>query len=1221
MRTRTFYLLSTVFLLFFASAYLSKNYLVDLFVKYSFQRYCKETLHINLEQADFLRQGESWVFKQISATRNSKEKILVADELQLSYSLDLFHLQQQFHLSVKNPKIHVCQLLKKSPHKKKNSWFPSAKKLLLETVTTLKVTGGQIYLNSFDEHPHFAFDTDGQAVPQVNIKGRFWSLQDSTKTSDFTLSVGGENRDLMISCSGDGLNVISGFLPKPLNTIFKDNSSLHTKVTFAKNKVLLATLLNEKQEINFDLQFENSVEHGFAFKEGRFSAANVPIEKYLPQIAKLPKVKMTGSSLVEGSFNSDSVILSYQVKDFCLNHPLGTLKIPATEQRGIHYIDLSSGRHGGNFSFKDASFINDSTGLSIDHLDALLLLDQEGGFCPSFHCFCHQLYLGGQCHISRWETIEIEANAFKGSTAQVRELLSQLKMDSSMQIPLEGTLAARQDGMRLSIALHPERVSFEGYLKGTFSEGSMQSTQWPIALDDLSFDFDLDLPSGRAVLSNIKGVLNKLKGPWQGSYRFAGDAIRINRAEPLLGDFDLWLGDKYGDFLRLAGHVESEDISNTQLQVQLDHHKTHLWDIFPTNCSFSLKNFFSVEKIDCDADFSCEALTKSIDKFHQQGKFPSALLNQMSVLKNGAGTFKLNLQYLSSDDCLNCKIKGKDIAFDHHRFQNCLLQVQKKDHTWKIEQFELDGLSLAAELSMQKNQELKLRFLGARLGSSMIGLEGTYQLSDEKFNGKINLLELQLEDCLQANALSAMPSSLGLKGKLSGKGEIQIENKSDQLKLSADLLASLTHWHVKGIPLDPCQFRLSLDPDCLAIHDLKSSFSTNSKELKGDFHLSKLEWDRSKSEINIHQLLFTVHPKSLLKIAESFKNFHFSSLLQQLPPKNSCEGSFSYQGSLQQGIAHLEFKENDYRFLNQDLHCKDLLITMDPKEYKLSTVLLQEETPIHVDIQSTSPFLTGEIVLSDSSEKASDGLKIKWNKNADQYPLEKIEGHCAGMTAKLRYNPNEEALQGTVHCELEKAKLWLPTVLSNKIKEWNIQGTLLCNGKWKPSLEAFRGHDQLLFNGTIEGTGLKAADFKFGSFHSSVTGDCLQPASLTMQGAANFNRISKQGKFTLLFPKEKVEKFCMHQEACNPIEGNMSFNFENSKLVLTELNMYSLGKLSRFHLHKDSLSYVDLDGNLNLSLSMKQNSLLYKIAEQYLLSIQGTVAKPEFSFVKQDSKK
>ncbi len=83
-----------------------------------------------------------------------------------------------------------------------------------------------------------------------------------------------------------------------------------------------------------------------------------------------------------------------------------------------------------------------------------------------------------------------------------------------------------------------------------------------------------------------------------------------------------------------------------------------------------------------------------------------------------------------------------------------------------------------------------------------------------------------------------------------------------------------------------------------------------------------------------------------------------------------------------------------------------------------------------------------------------------------------------------------------------------------------------------------------------------------------------------------------------------------------PICGDLDFNLKDGYFTLTELtNAFSEGNRSEFFLEMDPPPTMDLDGNLEIFVKMKQFVLL-KLTESFLISIDGQLDDPQFHLQK-----
>jgi len=127
--------------------------------------------------------------------------------------------------------------------------------------------------------------------------------------------------------------------------------------------------------------------------------------------------------------------------------------------------------------------------------------------------------------------------------------------------------------------------------------------------------------------------------------------------------------------------------------------------------------------------------------------------------------------------------------------------------------------------------------------------------------------------------------------------------------------------------------------------------------------------------------------------------------------------------------------------------------------------------------------------------------------------------------------------------------------------------------------------------------------------------------SFVGSGHLHFINPSKANKHNTLFsiPGDLLARLGLRLDLLNPVVGKVNYQLRDGKVYITSLeDVFSHGRASRFYLARGgSPSYVDFDGNVNLKVRMKQYNLIFKIAEIFTVTVQGTLQKPNYSLQKQ----
>lgn len=126
--------------------------------------------------------------------------------------------------------------------------------------------------------------------------------------------------------------------------------------------------------------------------------------------------------------------------------------------------------------------------------------------------------------------------------------------------------------------------------------------------------------------------------------------------------------------------------------------------------------------------------------------------------------------------------------------------------------------------------------------------------------------------------------------------------------------------------------------------------------------------------------------------------------------------------------------------------------------------------------------------------------------------------------------------------------------------------------------------------------------------------------SFTGHGTLLFSNQAKHVlKNTLLsIPKDLVNRFGVTQDMLTPESGVLHYHLEGGKIFFDGLEeVYSKRRLSQFYLPgKGESSYIDWDGGLHVQVRMKQYNVLFKFAELFTITVQGTLDKPSVSMSK-----
>lgn len=149
--------------------------------------------------------------------------------------------------------------------------------------------------------------------------------------------------------------------------------------------------------------------------------------------------------------------------------------------------------------------------------------------------------------------------------------------------------------------------------------------------------------------------------------------------------------------------------------------------------------------------------------------------------------------------------------------------------------------------------------------------------------------------------------------------------------------------------------------------------------------------------------------------------------------------------------------------------------------------------------------------------------------------------------------------------------------------------------------------------------GEKGAVIKNISFYQ-LKGFLQDINSFEATGALNFVKPIKKELSFWDIPLNLMKDFGLDTGLLTPVIGEAEFTLTQGRCYFTLLkNMYSEGERSQFVLAGSSSdAYLSLDGTWHVDLKMKQN-VVWKVTEDLILSIRGTLEKPKYSFKWRDN--
>jgi len=1079
-------------------------------------------------------------------------------------------------------------------------------------------------------------------------------------------------------------------------------------------------------------------------KNGWFNAEHLNLEKYLsPFIFQDTDIKITGFGDFKGTFEDSKVDVIYNGHNVALENEHYVMETQSI-QNAKHRFDLKTHKGSGVIPITQGSYFEKNSGLLFTDIQAVFDVDEKQIKSSSIEAFCNGAYFQGTQDLdlsspNKGEfTLNFNIPMMKGKFSQVQHIFSHFnKPYFFLKMPLESDVSLRQEGAILNFDFKPDESQVKAIIKGDISNGTLQSDNFDVAIQELNVNFDYNHEANDLSFSDIQGTLLVGKPERMEEYLFAGDHIRFTDYCNNESTFDVWVGDKNRDIMRIVGNsanakaaIEGEEL----IEITLNHELSHFGDMHPKFLKFVLKDWSEVDTLKLELGFKLGAIFNDLQRFGRTGFFflSRGLLKELNELKNAKGDFLVELDYDKTRSVFNYNLTGKDVGFGTYQFDTAFLKGSKFNHIWSIQELKLDKLSIAADILYHENI-CKVNFLSVQMGSSLlIGLEGEYKREENKLLTRVNFFEANFDNLKEWAILKNTYDEFAPKGNLKGTGELKVEFGKGPNRIQADLLlnASLTKFQSKGL-----EFR---DMEGLSCHyvtekgivlrgikgvlanPIQDETKSATKNEMALLDIDKIEYDFRDHAFTLEGLNFKIAKENLEPlthlIEKAFKNTFSEAILDTIKysKKNGfLEGSLSMDISSPYYALRLALKDGNYTFLSNDHNLQNFTIEFDPCEFKLSTDYTFKNLQFGLKVSSKSPNLEfGKLVFADiipenvESIEDQTPLVIYWRNHTETgVTVETAEGEFSGMKASLYRNPEEplEAkkfhLIGDIELDINRLTDLTTLEFSEKIKSLQIGAGYTFKGNWS----LFDGKSFDLFNSEFKGQ-LIGNNFEFKGFQfqtliadvdyrknnifieklhlddpsgtlqteklrltcqgdeepwkisfplcqihdfrpslisqigtnlpftkkplvitqldlENIEGNLLDETTFKGYGRFSFKNPHKKNLQNTIFaiPAEIISRIGLDLTVLTPVVGTIEYQLLDGKMLLTKFkDVFSEGKLSRFYLATTPYpSYVDFDGNLFMKVRMKQYNLLFKLAELFIVSVEGNLKKPTYTLQKQ----
>lgn len=880
-----------------------------------------------------------------------------------------------------------------------------------------------------------------------------------------------------------------------------------------------------------------------SIKNGWFDAKQVPLEKFVsPFIFQQDQIRLSGKGTFHGLFDGQGILLQYDAQnmvmenaDFCIE--INSLSQANAESENLpakYYVDFDAMCGKGSIPLRQGTYFEKNSGLLFTDVNTVFHHEDGFGRMPQIEAFCNGIYFNGQIELD-WSQpgpgifdVDIKAKEMLGKMSQMQQLCTHFnKPLFFLKIPLDGNLALRALGGHLHFAFNGGDYDLHARIDGSLADGVLMCPNADMIVQEIGVNFSFDHIGNTLDFFDIQGTLLVGKPNHVEEYAVVGERVHFSDYHNDEADFDLWVGDKKRDILRLAGKTRKVlrgSDGEPMLSVMLDHSLSHFGDVYPSVFQLTIKDWSQIESLKLVLDLQIKTLLCDLQRFSRTGLMflSRSLLKGLNNLKAAEGNFNVDLSYDGEHSLLTYELSGNDIALGKHNFRKLTLSGNKKDNTWSIEQLQLDDISLAADL-LKDDHAWKVNFLGARVGDALLaGLEGQYLDDAGKLEAKINLLEVDLSKLQAWPALKSTVEEIAIAGHLRATGKLNAEfnlEKPKKMCVEIDLEGALNSGILQGLHFEDIEnASLHYKTGCgLTLKNIRTGLKDNDDSIQAGIFLQKVDCSFSQKELIIDKLFFRIPSKNLENLTDNIQRSFphvvknsFADVLRSLKYKDGMhgevQGALTFELSEPHCALRLSLNDGIYHFMGKEHDVKGFVLEYDPFELKISSIYRLQQEWLSATIRSTAPALdSGEIVLLDNphldpvlQEYFRGGFKpltIRWQIDPQNgFYIHKLEGRLRGVHVDLMREPslpldkNNLHLAGHVQVDMNEAHVLLDPEIAADLCSWKVGNGYGLQGLWtidKNSQSSFSR--SLSFHGKLQGKEFEFFGYQFNSLSAQVS--------------------------------------------------------------------------------------------------------------------------------------
>lgn len=817
---------------------------------------------------------------------------------------------------------------------------------------------------------------------------------------------------------------------------------------------------------------------------GWFYAHHLPLEKFIsPFIFDPDTLQMQGEVEVKGVFDDQFFTLKYDAENLKIENEELSMEAKSLRSSipgqfsGFHQIDLKTYAHQGNLSLQQARYFAKNNGLLFTDIQGLISFKDQTICIDPLEAYCEGTYFSGKLALDYSHPtpglfdLTIECPILMGKVSQIQHLLAHLDRASPLlNIPLEGDLTLKEEGLKLQFAFTPDDYTFDATIQGAIVDSYLPLEWADMALKGMDMAICYQHRQQALEFTDIQGTVLVGKPRRVEEYLLTGNSIRFSNLNHPQIEWDFAIQDEFQELFHLVGHTQNqEDIHH----VYLDPHLSHLSDFYPHHFQCALKNWTELEHLELHSIFDVGQIREDLQKFRQTGLFcfSPQFLEQLASLDHIEGQGTLSLKYDPGDQIYSYQLEGQKLkqGDDEH---SGFLKGHKQDKKWVIDHLKWDEWNLYAEIQ-QEEEKWKIPFLGLNAEDSLlIGLEGEFYPDDMRLRAKLNLCEMDLATLNRWNLFQTFVSYWRPEGVIRTTGQFEwTYQHGSPHQLKAVLQAETDQLKFRNYALHILQpFEIDIQED--QSFDFKNmQVALNSEIEQPHLHVHALHYQPQHDELRCSKLDFYLPVSQTTAISEALHQ-HFPELMDsslkeiliEAKTEGALSGLFAFHVQNDRKNFHLKLEDGLYRFKKRMYDLKQFEIQIKDKDLHFMAFSQEERCPFELIGHMQWPSCRkGTLKLLDRKMGKEQPLHIQWEDDPLKgWIVHSMHGNFSGCSFHLTNQKPSEApqdwtnLQGQIQVDFNQLCPLLPAHLAEKIQHLKIDSLYTLEGKvwWNPKLSS-----------------------------------------------------------------------------------------------------------------------------------------------------------------------